>query len=129
MAYKDGFLYAHTTPDANLYKIRATDGMVMWGPKKTYDLAGCDGTSSPIVAAGKVFVGHSCGPIEIDISGVGIEMARGGVQAFDTETGESACGLLHGSRGAVRPARWSGRRSASTSKPALSTPRPATTTA
>jgi polyvinyl alcohol dehydrogenase (cytochrome) len=82
-AYDAGFVYVHTRA-ADLLKLNASDGATVWGPVRTYELSGCDGTSSPIVAGGAVVVGHSCGGREV---GVGYEVARGGVEAFDVETG------------------------------------------
>jgi polyvinyl alcohol dehydrogenase (cytochrome) len=83
--YSEGSIFVHSAT-ANLYKIKAADGTVEWGPVLTYSLANCDGTSSPIVGGGKVVVGHSCGALEIgDTTG-----ARGGVEAFDAATGAPA---------------------------------------
>jgi polyvinyl alcohol dehydrogenase (cytochrome) len=87
LAYDSGFIYAHTTPDANLWKLNATDGKDKWGPVKTYDHPSSDGTSSAIVAGGKVFVGHST---TAETVGDGQDIARGGVEAFDIETGDRA---------------------------------------
>jgi outer membrane protein assembly factor BamB len=84
VAYDGGFVYLHTRA-AELHKVDAATGMTVWGPKKTYDLASCDGTSSPIVGAGKVVVGHSCGAREVTNSAAG---SRGGLTAHDTETGD-----------------------------------------
>jgi polyvinyl alcohol dehydrogenase (cytochrome) len=87
LAYADGALFAHT-PRAQLYKLDADDGSVIWGPIATYpEVARCDGTSSPILARGKVLVGHSCGGPEVG-GGPEQAIARGGVEAFDIETGE-----------------------------------------
>jgi hypothetical protein len=85
-AWDEGFVYLHDA-SANLWKVNATDGTTEWGPVKTYDLSRCDGTSSPVVAAGKVVVGHSCQAREL---GEGYAESRGGVEAFDTETGKRA---------------------------------------
>ena len=41
-------------------------------------------------------------------------MARGGVEAFDTETGDDGLDVLHRAEDGPRTARWSGRRSRST---------------
>jgi hypothetical protein len=84
MAYKDGFVYVHTGP-ADLWKLNAADGKTVWGPVRTYMLKDCDGESSPILANGMVIVGHSAGPVEIGTGDV--SAARGGVEAFDQETG------------------------------------------
>ena len=43
--------------------------------------------SSPIIAGGKVIVGHSCGVREV---GGGYAESRGGVEAFDPATGMKA---------------------------------------
>jgi outer membrane protein assembly factor BamB len=88
IAYDDGFVYVHTLA-AELHKLDAIDGTSVWGPAKTYDLEGCEGVSSPIIAAGKVFVGHSCGGLEAR-GMAGQALARGGVEAHDLETGEKA---------------------------------------
>jgi polyvinyl alcohol dehydrogenase (cytochrome) len=56
---------------------------------RSYELASCDGTSSPIVADGKVLVGHSCGVAEVT-GGADQAAARGGVEAFDTADGKRA---------------------------------------
>jgi outer membrane protein assembly factor BamB len=90
VAYDDGFVYVHAA-GANLYKLKAADGTIVWGPVKTYaEVAGADGTSSPIVADGKVFVGHST-PNEVRAATpADQENARGGVFAADAETGVEA---------------------------------------
>ena len=86
-AYENGFLYVHTYA-GNLYKLNAADGSTVWGPIQTNpDIMTCDGMSSPTLGMGMVFVGHSCGEIETGTDGA-ITMARGGVEAFDTETGK-----------------------------------------
>jgi outer membrane protein assembly factor BamB len=87
VAYENGFVYVHTSAASELHKLNAADGTTVWGNKKTYELAGCDGTSSPILAAGKVIVGHSCGQLEV-AGGANQAMARGGVEAHDTATGD-----------------------------------------
>jgi outer membrane protein assembly factor BamB len=84
VAFDGGFLYVHTLP-AELHKLDATDGSSVWGPVRTYDHALADGTSSPVVADGKVLVGH-CTSAEIFDND--IHNARGGVFAADVETGE-----------------------------------------
>ncbi|HET8933866.1 MAG TPA: PQQ-binding-like beta-propeller repeat protein [Polyangiales bacterium] len=84
IAVEGNFVYIHTNP-AELWKLDAATGKEVWGPVKTYQLADCDGESSPILAPGMVLVGHSCGPLEIGPGNVAA--ARGGVEAFDTETG------------------------------------------
>jgi outer membrane protein assembly factor BamB len=90
-AYHDGHVYVHTyNPGANLFKLNASDGTTVWGGDfKTYDHPGSDGTSSPTIADGKVFVGHSS-PNEITASGTQQTETRGGVAAFDLETGMKA---------------------------------------
>jgi outer membrane protein assembly factor BamB len=84
LAYDAGFVYAHTQ-GARLYKVRAENGETVWGPAQTYDLASCDGTSSPIVGNGKVVVGFSCGGREVGGSAAG---SRGGLTAHDAESGD-----------------------------------------
>jgi outer membrane protein assembly factor BamB len=84
IAYADGFIYVHTTPGAELWKLNIADGKEVWGPVKTFDHPSADGTSSPIVASGVVMVGHAT---TAEIVGDGQETARGGVEGFDTETG------------------------------------------
>jgi hypothetical protein len=86
-AYDAGFVYFHSGAEANVWKVKAIDGTTVWGPVKSYELSQCDGTSSPTVGGGKVIVGHSCGLREI---GGGYAEARGGVEAFDVETGTRA---------------------------------------
>jgi outer membrane protein assembly factor BamB len=89
-AYADGAIYVHTGT-AELYKVKASDGTTIWGPVKTYDNEAADGMSSPIIALGKVIVGHSAEAAEIDLSGrLGDAQrdARGGVFAADLETGQ-----------------------------------------
>jgi outer membrane protein assembly factor BamB len=87
LAYADGYIYAHASGGAKLYKLSADDGSIVWGPISTYpQLPRCDGTSSPIVGDGKVLVGHSCGSAEVT-GGDDQTNARGGVEAFDTEDG------------------------------------------
>lgn len=85
LAYENGFVYVHTYAGPNLYKLKASDGTTVWGPIQTNMNGDCDGISSPIVAGGMVIVGHSCGALEI--GGGDVTKARGGVAAFDTETG------------------------------------------
>ncbi|HEY2732797.1 MAG TPA: PQQ-binding-like beta-propeller repeat protein [Polyangiales bacterium] len=86
LAYGGGFVYAHTGTGANLYKLKASDGSTVWGPVPTYpQLPGADGTSSPVLADGKVLVGHSSGA-EV-LGGDDQTNARGGVEAFDTNDG------------------------------------------
>jgi outer membrane protein assembly factor BamB len=86
VTYHDGHIYVHTMA-ANLYKVDAQTGDTVWGPVKTYEHPGADGTSSPVVAAGKVMVGHST---TAEIINVMQAEARGGVFAADIETGEEA---------------------------------------
>ncbi|MDD9967355.1 MAG: PQQ-binding-like beta-propeller repeat protein [Myxococcales bacterium] len=88
VAYHEGSIYVHNR-SSNLYKLDASDGTTQWGPEKSFDMRGCDGTSSPIVAGGKVFVGHSCGPLEVGLGSTQTSV-RGGVEAHDAETGQKA---------------------------------------
>jgi hypothetical protein len=85
VAYDNGFVYVHQFQPPNLFKLKASDGTNVWGPIPTNPNRDCDGTSSPIFAGGLVVVGHSCGTIEIGAGDASV--ARGGVEAFDTETG------------------------------------------
>jgi polyvinyl alcohol dehydrogenase (cytochrome) len=85
LAYENGFIYAHDVA-AELYKLNASDGKTIWGPVRSNEVTECDGTSSPIVGNGIVATGHACGPLEMD--GYDHTKARGGVEAFDIETGE-----------------------------------------
>jgi polyvinyl alcohol dehydrogenase (cytochrome) len=91
VAYRDGVLYVHAAGQSRalgeIHKLDAADGRTIWGPFITYDLDNCDAFSSPQVAGGKVLVGHSCGPRELALDGTNAG-PRGGVEAFDTETGE-----------------------------------------
>jgi outer membrane protein assembly factor BamB len=87
-AYAGGFVYVHTAPGTNLYKLEAKTGKIKWGPVATYDQGACDGTSSPIVAGGMVFVGHACGTVEATGAAEDLAASRGGVEAFDVETGK-----------------------------------------
>ncbi|HET8937057.1 MAG TPA: PQQ-binding-like beta-propeller repeat protein [Polyangiales bacterium] len=84
LAYENGFIYAHDVA-AEMYKLNAADGKTLWGPVRTNEVTECDGTSSPIVGNGIVATGHACGPLEMD--GYDHSKARGGVEAFDIETG------------------------------------------
>lgn len=88
-AYADGAVYVHTV-QANLYKLDAETGATVWGPIKTYNLPGSDGTSSPVVGGGKVIVGHSAGVTNEIGSQQAAASSFGGVEAFDIETGERA---------------------------------------
>lgn len=88
LAYADGSIYAHAN-GAKLFRLNAEDGETIWGPEVTYELAGCDGTSSPIVAGDVVIVGHSCGVLEVGRTGGGGE-AKGGVEAHNIEDGDKA---------------------------------------
>jgi outer membrane protein assembly factor BamB len=88
-AYHGGFLYVHSTTGF-IHKLNASDGIEVWKTtERAYDLDGCDGTSSAVVGGGKVLVGHSCGPNEVGAL-TAAAMSKGGVEAFDTETGERA---------------------------------------
>jgi hypothetical protein len=87
VAYADGAIFVHTKP-AELHKLDALTGESMWpAPVKTYDLAGADGTSSPVVGNGKVVVGHSAGMNEV---GVAAATSFGGVEAFNVDDGSRA---------------------------------------
>lgn len=89
-AYRDGYLYMHGSAGANLYKLDAKDGSIVWGPVATYPSNPvCDGTSSPILAGDKVLVGHSCGAAEVT-GGDAQAMARGGVEALNIADGSPA---------------------------------------
>jgi polyvinyl alcohol dehydrogenase (cytochrome) len=89
IAYEDGFLYLHANPKGQLYKLKASDGSVVWGPVATYtDVGGTDGTSSAIVADGKVFAGHSTSNEIFPAAPTDQTDARGGVFAANAETGE-----------------------------------------
>ncbi|MET0391101.1 MAG: PQQ-binding-like beta-propeller repeat protein [Polyangiales bacterium] len=86
-AYSEGFLYVHSAAGANLYKIDANDGAVVWGPVQTYPSnPSCDGTSSAIIAGDTVLVGHSCGIAEVT-GGEAQAKARGGVEALSASDG------------------------------------------
>jgi polyvinyl alcohol dehydrogenase (cytochrome) len=86
LAYADGVIYAHSA-DGFLTALNASDGSVVWGPVASNpSQTKCDGTSSPIVAGGKVLVGHSCGVPEVT-GGDAQANARGGVEAFSTQDG------------------------------------------
>jgi outer membrane protein assembly factor BamB len=87
MAYADGFVYVHAFT-TEVYKLKAEDGTTVWGPVRSFPVDGCDGESSPIVAGGMVFVGHSCGPMEGAMETQPYEKALGGVEAFDAATGQ-----------------------------------------
>ena len=89
VAYHDGSIFVHTAA-ADLYRLNAMNGEVQWGPVQTYDWPRSDGTSSPIVANGKVFVGHST---TLEIFGnnpMAQTEARGGVRALKIEDGSDA---------------------------------------
>jgi len=89
IAYEDGFLYLHANPKGQLYKLKASNGDVVWGPVATYtDVGGTDGTSSAIVADGKVFAGHSTSNEIFPAVPTDQTEARGGVFAANAETGE-----------------------------------------
>jgi len=86
-AYRDGFLYMHASSGANLYKLDAKDGSIVWGPQATYPQnPSCDGTSSPVLAGDTVLVGHSCGAAEVT-GGEAQAKARGGVEALSIKDG------------------------------------------
>jgi outer membrane protein assembly factor BamB len=88
-AYDGGFVYVHSTT-GYIHKLKASDGTEVWKTaERSYELDGCDGTSSAVVGGGKVLVGHSCGPNEVGAL-TAAAMSKGGVEAFDTETGERA---------------------------------------
>lgn len=86
VAYENGFVYVHTYA-SELHKLDAANGDSIWGPMHSYDLEGCEGVSSPIIAGGEVIVGHSCGALEAR-GMAGQATARGGVEAHELETGE-----------------------------------------
>lgn len=86
--YEAGYIYAHTYVPATVYKLKASDGSTVWGPIATYDSDYADGSSSPIVAAGKVIVGHSAGLRESDPDLTVGAVARGAVEALDATTGQ-----------------------------------------
>lgn len=93
LAYHAGSLYAHLY-EPRLYRLDAEDGTDIWGPVDTYLGPNadaempmlCDGISSPIVGAGTVVVGRSCGTIEVG-DGAGGGLAKGGLEAVDIESG------------------------------------------
>lgn len=86
-AYHDGHLYVHAAAGASLYKLKASDGTVVWGPVKTYpENPSCDGTSSAIIAGDKIIVGHSCGAAEVT-GGEAQKNSKGGVEALSMENG------------------------------------------
>ena len=90
LAYDGEFVYAHNEK-AELFKLKASDGTVVWGPVKTFgDVGGSDGTSSPILAGGKVLVGHSTANEIVPPGPMDQIMARGGVFAADMATGMMA---------------------------------------
>jgi outer membrane protein assembly factor BamB len=89
-AYHEGFLYMHAASGAQLYKLDAQDGSIVWGPVATYpENEACDGTSSPVIAGELVLVGHSCGAAEVS-GGPAQAAAKGGVEALRTEDGSRA---------------------------------------
>src|ERR1700712_2396223 len=86
-AYHEGFLYMHAASGAQLYKLDAEDGSIVWGPIQTYpENDVCDGTSSPIIAGDLVLVGHSCGGAEVG-GGPAQSAAKGGVEALRMDDG------------------------------------------
>jgi polyvinyl alcohol dehydrogenase (cytochrome) len=87
-AYADGAVYVHSAPGTDLYKLDAKTGDIKWGPVATYNQGACDGTSSPIVAGGMVFVGHACGTVEATGAAEDLAASRGGVEAFDADSGD-----------------------------------------
>jgi hypothetical protein len=93
VAYDAGFVYVHAFGSPVLYgqlhKLDASNGETEWGPITTYDLENCDGMSSPMLADGKVMVGHSCGLREVALDGTNAG-PRGGVAAFDIANGDHA---------------------------------------
>ena len=88
LAFEPGFVYVHDGL-AQLWKLNSADGKTVWGPSKTYDLPGADGTSSPILGGGKVMVGHSTGTLEIGF-GAPPNPPRGGVEAHNMSDGKKA---------------------------------------
>ncbi len=91
VAYDAGFVYVHAFASpviyGQLYKLDASSGATVWGPITSYDLENCDGMSAPMLADGKVMVGHSCGVREVALDGSNVG-SRGGVAAFDITNGE-----------------------------------------
>jgi outer membrane protein assembly factor BamB len=87
-AYDGGFLYVHNYIPATMYKLKASDGTTLWGPVATWDSENISGESSPIIAQGKVIVGHSSGLREVSLDAASQAAARGGVEALDVETGQ-----------------------------------------
>lgn len=85
LAFADGALYAHSN-GATLFRLDPKTGQNVWGPAKTYDMAGCDGTSSPVIAGNLVLVGHACGGLEVGAN-AGMGMAKGGVEAHSLADG------------------------------------------
>lgn len=88
VAYDNGSIYVMNLRPPHLYKLKAEDGSTIWGPSAAYDAELSDGESSPIIAAGKVIVGHSNAPRELSLNIEETEGARGGVETFDAATGE-----------------------------------------
>ena len=89
VAYHDGAVYVHTAM-ADLYRLDAETGEQVWGPVKTFDWLRADGTSSPIVAHGKVYAGHSTILEVMMTEGNHQAEARGGVRALNIEDGSDA---------------------------------------
>ena len=85
VAWEPGFVYVHDS-QANLYKLDSGTGQNVWGPIKSYEMSGCEGTSSPILGGGSVIVGHSCGPLEVGFSAPA-SPPKGGVEARNTSDG------------------------------------------
>lgn len=89
-AYEDGSLYVMNQTPPALYKLKASDGTTVWGPSMAYDPEWSDGESSPMLAGGKVIVGHSSTPREMSLDANAAPAARGGVEAWDAATGQKA---------------------------------------
>jgi polyvinyl alcohol dehydrogenase (cytochrome) len=87
--YADGAVYVHSV-GALIFKLDAETGTQIWVTDKTYAINGSDGTSTPAIGGGKVIVGHSAGANEVSGNEASTAMSRGGVEAFDVETGERA---------------------------------------
>ena len=86
-AYENGSIYVHQIIPPAVYKLKASDGSTVWGPSTDVDPDYADGESSPILARGLVIVGHDCGLREIGLDMNTVSAARGGVEAYDMESG------------------------------------------
>ncbi|HKP63524.1 MAG TPA: PQQ-binding-like beta-propeller repeat protein, partial [Polyangiales bacterium] len=88
VAYDAGFVYVQNSLPPTMYKLKASDGSTVWGPVEMYDAEVNSGESSPIIAKGKVLVGHENGLREISYDTAVSGKARGAVEALDMETGK-----------------------------------------